>query len=69
MHITEVIKQEVIAPDSVKYQGVIIRLGTLHPHVGTAQWHNCKSNLSFSKYLNLNQPKIPVIRNILIRTN
>lgn len=25
MHITEVIKQEVIAPDIVKYQGVIVR--------------------------------------------
>lgn len=25
MHITEVIKQEVIPPDIVKYQGVIIR--------------------------------------------
>lgn len=39
MHITEVIKQEVIPPDIVKYQGVIIRPFTLaHPqHMGVMQ--------------------------------
>lgn len=81
MRITEVIKQEVILPDIVKYQGVIIHLFALY---SLSTWdtmqemrdqlqkkkknnlHACKCNLSVLEYLDLTLWKILIIWNILI---